>query len=81
MSSLQKQLNKMAGDLITAVSADDKDKPVALKDKIDVFKATSTWYLGLKKKGSGDDPTDDETASAPRTFDKLRTMVNGATKQ
>jgi hypothetical protein len=72
--SLQKQLDDMAKGLIEkATTTPEKGEAMGLKDQIDIFKATSAWYLGLRKRAK-DDEDDSPDGS---TFEALRTRING----
>lgn len=72
--TLKEKLNKLAESLIDAAPTVE-----TTKEQVDIFKATSTWYLGLRKSEKGDDG--DEPLGG--TFDDLRQKINGsgATKQ
>lgn len=72
--SLQKQLDAMAKGLIEKATKPPEQgaEAMGLKDQIDIFKATSAWYLGLRKR-----PKDGEDDPGGETFEALRTRING----
>lgn len=72
--SLQKQLDAMAKGLIekATTKTTKEGEGMALKEQIEIFKATSAWYLGLRKRSKGDD---DEPLGG--TFEALRERING----
>lgn len=70
--SIPKQLSEMAEALIA--DAMSKDSKMTAKEKVDIFKAASAWYLGVRKarQKDGDDPGD-----GSETFEALRERING----
>lgn len=66
--TLKEKLNQLAEALIDAAPSVE-----TTKEQVDIFKAASTWYLGLRKSEKGDDGED----SAGGTFDELRQKING----
>ena len=71
--NLQKKLEAMAEQLIDKATAiPDDGQPMDIKNQIDIFKATSTFHLGLRKRSK----EDDEEATGG-TFEDLRTRING----
>lgn len=69
--TLEQKLNAMAEALVDEASHATTD--LVTKEKVDIFKATSAWYLGMRKAMKG--VTDD--ADAEGTFSALRERVNG----
>lgn len=72
--SLQKQIDALAKILVEkAMSPPAKDvEPMALKEQIEIFKATSAYHLGLRKR-----PKDDDDREGGETFEALRHRING----
>ena len=59
-------------DVSRECEAEDGGEGMGLKEKIDIFKATSAWYLGLRKR-----PKDDDEQESGETFAALRSRING----
>lgn len=77
--SLQPKLIAMAEKLID--EANDPDKKMTAKDRVDIFKATTALYLGLRKKGK-DDGDDSDRPGVGRSFEDLRQdIIRNGTKQ
>lgn len=72
--SLQKQLDDMAKGLIDEATSKPAEgaQAMGLKERIDIFKAASGWYLGLRKR-----PKDDDDHEGGETFQALRSRING----
>lgn len=71
---LQDQLESVAQQLLEeAMKPGTAKKPgLSTKEKVDIFKATSTWYLGVKKANKGESDDDDAGSS----FQDLRRRIN-----
>lgn len=77
--SLQPKLIAMAEKLID--EANDPKKQMTAKDRVDIFKATTALYLGLRKKGK-DDGDGDDRPGVGRSFEDLRQdIIRNGTKQ
>jgi hypothetical protein len=66
--TLEDQLNALAQSLVRDA---DTDMEMPVKDKVDIFKAAATWYLGLRKGQKQDDDAPGES------FENLRNRING----
>jgi hypothetical protein len=75
--SLKDKLTQMAETLIDEAMAAPVEGKTALvaKERVDIFKATSMWYLGVQKMKDKD--PDDEPGE---TFDAIRNRLNGDSK-
>ena len=79
--NLKSQLDQLAEILLNAacVAAPPASKPadgteeMTVKERVDIFKATAAYYLGVKKSRKGD-PGDDSLAG---TFADLQQRING----
>jgi hypothetical protein len=69
--SIHKSLEALAQSLIDKANAPETKMEV--KEQVDIFKATSAWYLGMRKaaKNEPDEPGEGGT------FEDLREKVNG----
>lgn len=72
--SLQKQLDALAKSLVEKAMSPpaNNTEPMALKEQIEIFKATSAYHLGLRKR-----PKDDDEPEGGETFQALRHRING----
>jgi hypothetical protein len=52
--------------------------PMLTKEKVDIFKATSLWYVANKKVRKGETDSDPEMGE---TFDKIAQRLNGRATQ
>lgn len=77
--SLQPKLIAMAEKLID--EANDPKKQMTAKDRVDIFKATTALYLGLRKKGKDDDDGDERPGVGPSFEDLRRHIIRNGTKQ
>jgi hypothetical protein len=65
--------------LIEATTPPAADKtPMLTKEKVDIFKAVSLWYVANKKVRKG---TDSDDPDVGETFDKIAQRLNGRATQ
>jgi len=72
--TLKSDLNALAHELVKKARSAGEGTLLP-KERVEIFKAASAWYLGVTKvdkKGTDDDP-----ASPAETFDSLRKRLNG----
>ncbi len=72
--TIQQQLEALAESLIVEAMKPTEAGGAAMptKERVDIFKATSAWYLGVRKIGRPD--SDDDTGG---TFAELQQRING----
>jgi hypothetical protein len=73
--SVKRKLDTMAESLIDEAMkpAEEGVTPLTTKERVDIFKVASAWYLGNRKasKGESDDPEEGGT------FADLQRRING----
>lgn len=69
--STREKLNALAESLLDAALAADSKMPT--KERVEIFKPVSLWYLGVTKGKKGDP----EDLVVSGTFDELRDKING----
>ena len=75
--SIKDDIDGLGSELLSAARAKPKkgEEPMHSREKVDIFKAVSAWYLGSTKMK----PSDEENDITPRpgSFDTIRQRVNG----
>lgn len=80
--SVKRKLDSMAESLIDEAMADIQvgeeeeatfEKRMPIKERVDIFKAASAWYLGNRKASKGEPDETDEGG----TFAELQQRING----
>lgn len=76
--SLKEDIDALATDLLKAATTKAKkgEEGMHTRERVDIFKAVSTWHLGSTKTPKGGD--DDQPPRPGGSFDTIRQRVNGA---
>jgi hypothetical protein len=71
-------IEKLGRELLTEATTPNGKTPMLTKEKVDIFKATSLWYVANKKVRKGETDSDPEMGE---TFDKIAQRLNGRATQ